>query len=363
MRSETNAETSGLPAWRLGLRLRHNMKARTVWTVPLIVALTLSVPAAAQEFQTKAEYDAYLALYNETDTDRKMVLGEAFLAGYPDSEAVPIAYQILVATAFSSRDWESVLSYARRFETGSLDADADTQSFIYRRAMASAQQTGNSGGIIRYGERILELDRNDLGALLTLPPVILDNLPAFGSGTERGLGRAFELANRARLQAQRAYPAQSDNAQTEAQRSQVFSSIHMSLGTVHFMREAYERAIQEYQTVLSYDTQHPLAYLQIGLSHQFQAARSSQQLVDATSTDPGTPEAISPEAEALQTQVLESTELAMDAFATAVAIGGQAATQARFELETLYRNRHEDSLEGLQEFIDERREGLSESRE
>jgi hypothetical protein len=218
------------------------MNRRTVLIAALGFVLFAGVPGLAQEFQTKAEYDAYLALYNETVTDRKVELGEAFIAQYPDSEAASFAYQILVATHFSVRDWRNVLDVTRRFEVALPDASTETQSFIYRRAMASAQQTGDADGIVRYGEHILELDRNDLGALLTLPPVILDNLPDFGTGVERGLGRAFELANRARLRAQTAYPSGSDDPQTNAQRAQVFSSIHMSLGTVHFKREDYDRS-------------------------------------------------------------------------------------------------------------------------
>ncbi len=336
------------------------MKPTTLLVTTLILLLVSANPAAAQEFQTKAEFDAYMALYNETDTNTKVDLGEIFVAEYPDSEAAPIAYQILVAAHFSGRNWRGVVDVTQRFEQAFPDASPETQSFIYRRAMAAAQQTNSPDGIIQYGEHILELERNDLGALLTLPPVILDNLPAFGSGRERGLARSFELANRARLQAQTTYPAlrASQDPQADAQRIQVFSTIHMSLGTVHYVREDYDRAIQEYETVLTFDRQHPLAYLQIGLARQFQAARSSVLLQEAAGDELTEDDDLPPEVASLEQEVINSTELAMDSLAKAASLGGQAAGQARIELERLYRNRNEDSVEGLDEFIEDKRAEL-----
>ena len=334
------------------------MKLKVFLLTILACLCVPEIPATAQEFQTKAEYDAYMALYNETATGPKVDLGERFVAEYPESEAAPIAYQILVATHFSARNWPRVIDVTERFDAAFPDSTAETRSFIYRRAMAAAQQTTDSERLIRYGEKILTVDRNDLGALLTLPPVILDNLPAFGGGRERGLARSFELANRARLGAQATYPRPGTDPQANTQRVQVFTSIHMSLGTVHFLREDYARAIQEYETVLSFDRQHPLAYLQIGLSHQFQAARSSRLLQETAGDSLTEADDLPPEVSALEQEVLASSELAMDSLAKAVSLGGQAATQARVELERLYRNRNEDSLDGLDAFIETRQAEL-----
>ncbi len=335
------------------------MKLKAYLLTILAFLFVSSHPATAQEFQSKAEYDAYMALYNETATDTKVDLGETFVAEYPESEAAPIAYQILVATHFSARNWPGVIDVAERFERAFPATSVETRSFIFRRAMAAAQQTSDSERIIRYGEHILSLDRNDLGALLTLPPVILDSLPAFGGGRARGLARSFELASRARLGAQTTYPRPSNDPQANTQRVQVFSSIHMSLGTVHFLREDYDRAIQEFETVLSFDRQHPLAYLQIGLARQFQAARSSQLLQEAAGDSLTDADDLPPEVATLEQEVIARTELAMDSLAKAVSVGGQTAAQARIELERLYRNRNEDSLEGLDDFIETRRAELS----
>ena len=343
------------------------MRTHTFLLTSFVCLFVIGDAANAQQFQNKAEYDAYMALYNEQDTANKVELGETFVSEYPDSEAAPIAYQILVATHFGARDWRSVVAVAKRFQEAFPDSSQDTKSFIYRRAMAAAQQTENADEIIQYGEEILQLDRNDLGALLTLPLIILDNLPEFGAAKERGLSRAFELANRARLQGQTAYPRETDDAQANSERAQVFSSIHMSLGRVHYLREDYERAANEYLTVLEYDVRNPFAYLQLGLAYQFQAARTSVLLQEAGAAEIDDSAELPPQVAALKQEVLGSTDQAIDALAKAVALGGQAADFARIELEKLFANRNQDSeevedpLEGLDELIAEKRAALSEN--
>ena len=352
-------------------RSGFEMKTHALLATTLVSLLVLGGISDAQQFQDKAEYDAYMALYNEQDTATKVGLGEAFVSEYPESEAAPIAYQILVATHFAARNWRGVVDVTRRFQDASSDVSPDTRSFIYRRAMAAAQQTQNPTEIIAYGEEILQLDRNDLGALLTLPPVILDNLPDFGGARERSLSRAFELANRARLQAQTAYPVETGDPQTNLERAQVFSSIHMSLGGVRYLREDYERAANEYLTVLGYDSQNPFVYLRLGLAYQFQAARSSVLLQEAGGAERDASAEPPPEVTALEQEVLGTTDQAIEALAKAVALGGQAADLARVELEKLYPNRNqqtlegepptEDPLEGLDELIEEKRAALSEA--
>jgi hypothetical protein len=48
--------------------------------------------------KTKAEYDAYLAMYNEQDPNKKVELASKFLTDFPDTEFKPYIYQIQIAT-------------------------------------------------------------------------------------------------------------------------------------------------------------------------------------------------------------------------------------------------------------------------
>ncbi len=342
------------------------MTGKSILIVGLAGAFFTSNLTAAQQFQTKAEYDAYMALYNEEDPVARVTLGEDFVSDYPESEAAPIAYQLLVATHYSQRDWPSLLDVAKQFDRAFPDADNDTKSFIFTRAMAAAGQQQEPLDILDFGNKILELDRNNLGALLTLPPVILDNVPAFGSARENNLARAFELANRARVRAQTVYPISGGNPQQAAERAQVFSRVHLYIGQVHELRGDDQRAITEYSRILEYDINNSNAYLRIGLAYQRQAAAESGLLQSATENAGGVDENIESEGEgaetateddsasesdALEETVLRNLDLAIDNLASAAALGGQAADLARVELDRLYAMRNEDSLEGLDEII------------
>lgn len=368
------------------------MIRKSIASVALLCLLVPAVPILSQQFQNKAEYDAYMALYNEQDQAIKVELGEDFVATYSESEAAPIAYQLLVATHYAQRDWRSLVDVSKRFDRSFPDAAAETKSFIYTRAMAAAQQERSPIDILDFGDKILELDRNHLGALLTLPPVILDNLPEFGSARETNLARAFELANRARVRAQDAYPIANPDPQQATERVQVFSRIYLYLGQVHEFRGDDRRAATEYARILNYDPRSSDAYLRLGLSFQRQAAEDSgllQQALENTrlaalatpADDEGTaaPEAgdsevgeeevaqvaiteLDPESSALEQAVLQNLDLAIDYLASAAALGGLAADLARVELDRLYIMRHEndvDDVPSLDDLISDKRSEIS----
>ena len=96
------------------------------------------------------------------------------------------------------------------------------------------------------------------------------------------------------------------------------------------------------------------------MARQYQAARSSRLLQEAAGDNLTEGDELPPEVAALEQAVIASTDLAIDSLAKAVSLGGQAALQARIELERLYRNKNEDSLEGLDEFIETKQAELSE---
>ena len=336
----------------------------------LIATLLLATPAQAQQAKSKAEYDAYKAMYDEQEPQRKARLAEAFLNDYGDSDFIPAAFQLLSNAYVSARNWRKVVETAEEFDQTVPDADSRVKGFMYQRAMAAAEQGRNVPRVIEFGEKVLQVDRNNLGALLTLSTVITDNLPAGEAQKESSLGRAFQLANRARVQAQQALRSKPENltdAQWDAQRMAVFSRIYMTLGVVHYTRGDYEQAANEYKRVIGYNPRDPFAHLQLGLSYEYQAAGNSALVLDAVAeeneartnqADQAVLDELVTRREALEGEVLGGMDFAIDSLAKAVALGGQAGNLARVELEKLYRRKNEDSLDGLDELIEEKRAEL-----
>jgi lipopolysaccharide biosynthesis regulator YciM len=336
----------------------------------LIATLLFGTPARAQQAKSKAEYDAYKAMYDEQEPQRKAQLAEAFLNDYGDSDFVPAAFQLLSNAYVGARNWRKVVETADRFDQTVPDADSTVKGFMYQRAMAAAEQGRDAAKVVEFGEKVLQVDRNNLGALLTLSTVITDNLPPDDAEKERSLGRAFQLANRARVQAQQALRSKPENltdAQWDAQRMAVFSRIYMTLGVVHYTRGDYEQAAEEYKRVIGYNPRDPFAHLQLGLSYEYEAAGKSALVVDAVAeeneaktnqAEQAVLDQLVARREALEGEVLGEMDLAIDSFAKAVALGGQAGNLARVELERLYRRKNDDSLDGLDELIEEKRAEL-----
>mgnify|MGYP004226175901 CR=1 FL=1 len=73
----------------------------------LIATLLLVTPAQAQQAKSKAEYDAYKAMYDEQEPQRKARLAEAFLNDYGDSDFIPAAFQLLTNAYVSARNWRN----------------------------------------------------------------------------------------------------------------------------------------------------------------------------------------------------------------------------------------------------------------
>src|SRR4029450_13524365 len=83
------------------------MRGSMKWVVGIFALCLLLSPSkgiyaqvAAEQKQpqakTKAEYDAYLALFNEQDPSKKSELATKFLTDYPDTEFKTYIYQMLI---------------------------------------------------------------------------------------------------------------------------------------------------------------------------------------------------------------------------------------------------------------------------
>lgn len=330
----------------------------------LLLMLLLVRTAMAQEARSKAEYDAYVALYNETDPGAKSELGEAFVRDYPDSEFLPLAFMNLISAYQTDNEWPRVLDAAVRFRSMVSDPDQTAREFVYPRAMMAAQVQNDVARIIEFGDLLLATSPDNLGAMLTLGTVYMENLPATEPARGRALAEAYDLANRARVQAQQFY---SSDAATSSGRTQVDVTIHTIFARVHYARADYQRAADEYLQVVNLAPRDGDAYYRLGDCYQFLAVAASREVentltLQGQAEDQGRDQQVLDQLqaryEALQQNVLAYLDRSIDSFATATAIGGAIGPQASQRLESLYRNRNEDSLEGMDELIEEKQEAL-----
>ena len=345
------------------------MRKDTLIGVALCVSLALGLPVQGQDgpqARSKAEYDAYLALYNETDPQTKADLGEMFLEDFPESDFLSLAFMNLISAYETSQEWALVMDASDRFQTMITDPDVDSRRYIYPRAIVAAQLVNDIAKVVQFGDLLLEVDPGNLGAMLTIATAITDNIPTEEPARGRALERAYTLALRARSQAQQYYSTGTDEG--NAERVQVDTRIRTALAHVYYAREDYESAAAQWVEIIRLSPRNGNAYYRLGDCYQFLAAGASREVEETLAAeaaardqnaDPATLDRLTTRYEQMQDLVLAYMDRAIDSFATATAIGGTVGATARERLETLYRVRNEESTDGLEELIEQKRDELS----
>ena len=338
----------------------------------LMLILALGLPAFSQQPapKTKAEYDAYMLLYNEKDAQKKAEFGEKFLAENKDSEFVPQAYQMLIGAYARAQNWAKVTDAADR-AVALPKADAKLKAFAFENAMVASQQANNFDKIVEYGDKLLTLDPNNLNAMITLSSMLPERLPADPAGKKAALDKAGALATKAMAGVQQffgqAKPANVTDAQWNQEKTNLEGQLHATFGLVALNNQDYTKATSEYETALKSLPKDGLAHFRLGLAYQFLAADASKVLVEAIDAEN---KAKSERAEqslldelvakrqAREEDARGKRDKAIDELVTAVAIGGVAGQPAREQLEKLYKVKNNDSLEGLDQLIAQKKSQL-----
>jgi tetratricopeptide (TPR) repeat protein len=203
-----------------------------------------AAPAPAQtqpvgkqpEAKTRPEYDAWVKFWNEPDADKRIKYSEEFLRVYPTSELRIYAFQA---------------------------------------EMRSYQEKNDFGHLREFGERILEVDPNDLTTLITLATALpertqdtdldKDQKRAAAEGyAKRALERIDKMAN-----ASGADAAQSAlwNERINDARSQA----HYALGLVALQRKNYPQGLDEITLAAKLQAPSqpdPILYWRLGLANE-----------------------------------------------------------------------------------------------
>src|SRR5881275_1054456 len=130
-------------------------------SMSIVLVLALAVAAlpgfgqAAQAKQpqakTQAEYNAYKALYDEQNPQKKAELGEKFLTDFKESDFIGQTYTMLVGAYSRAQNWAKTMDAADR-AVAFPKADAKLKIFALQNAMVAAQQTNNFDKVLEYGD-------------------------------------------------------------------------------------------------------------------------------------------------------------------------------------------------------------------
>ena len=330
----------------------------------LISALPVLGRAQQPQAKTTAEYNGYLALYNEKDPAKKAGLGEKFIAEFKESDFIPQAHTMIVGAYMGAKNYPKVMEAADRAVT-IPNADNKLKHYAWANAMVAAQNLNDLDKAIGYGEKVLTIDPNDLNALVTLSGLIPAKLPTDAAAKNAALDKAERYATTA-LKGVQELLAKADAA-TKAQLVPIEGNLYSTRGLIAYTKQDYNKSITEYEQALQRTPKDDVARFYLGLDHQaiaaqvsreYQAAVKAENDAKAARAEQPVIDELSAKSAGLGEDTKKARDKAIDELATAVAIGGPVAAQAKTALTSLWMGKNNDSTAGLDEFIAEKKKNL-----
>jgi hypothetical protein len=359
------------------------MRGSKKWLVCLVAfgllvglsAAPLYSQAAAEAKQpqakTKAEYDAYLALFNEQNPTKKVELSTKFLTDYPDTEFKMYIYQMQIDSYARLGNVDKVVETGNKFSTDFPQADNNTKKFVLQRLMAAYQQQNNFEKTLEYGEKLLQIDPKDLPSLLTLSSILPERLPQDEAKKAAQLDKALEYANRALAETNALQkPAQITDQQWTEEKNKLLATVTSSVGLVHLNKKEYDKASEQYEKSTSLAKTNPIDFYRLGISYMSIARNAAKDLnemvasmnqlqTEVQNTSDAAVKAdkekklVELKAKYEQSEKLfpETRDKAINSLAKSVFLKGVTEQQARTELERLYKSKNNNTLDGLDALI------------
>ena len=319
--------------------------------------------AKQPQAKTQAEYNAYKALYDEQNPQKKAELGEKFLTDFKESDFIGNTYTMIVGAYTRAQNWAKVIDAADRAAASPV-ADNKLKAFAYANAMVAAQNMNQIDKVLSYGDKVLAIDPNDLNTMITLSAAIPAKLPPDEAGKKAALDKAEGLGRKA-LAGIQPLLAQAQDDQKK-QIAQIESQLHGTLGLIAYNRPDYTKSIEEYEATLKGNPKDDVAHFYLGADYQALTAQASRAYQDAVKAendaktakaDQPTIDDLAAKRQGLENDVREKRDKAIDEYAIASAIGGVVAQDAKNALQKLWQAKN-DSLNGMDEFIAQKKQQI-----
>jgi tetratricopeptide (TPR) repeat protein len=302
--------------------------------------------------RTQPEFDSYSACYNEKDFTKKADLCQKFVDRFQESDFLITGYKFIIQSYYQTGNWQLLMDAADK-AAGLPNADDNWKDYAYQSAMVGAQKANNLDRAISYGDKVLQIDPNNLTALYTISSIITQK-----SSTDiPQLEKAAEMARKALLVA----ASMMDKASPEEkpQLVQMDGLLHGTLGLISYNEMDYKKSIQEYQAAVKDDAKDETAhflmaydYIQLmtQASRDFQTSLNAENAAKDARADQPTVDDLAAKRADFQERVLTYRDLVIDELAITVAINGTYTAQAKPLLIKQWTDKN-NSTAGLDEFV------------
>jgi tetratricopeptide (TPR) repeat protein len=253
-----------------------------------------------------------------------------------------------------------VAEVGEKFMTEFPQADPGAKKFFLQRMMQSYQALNNFDKTVETGDKLLAIDPNDLAALLTLSSVLPERLPPDEAKKTEQLNKAMDYAQKALTQVNTLFggpkPAQVTDQQWTDEKNRSLASVYASIGLIHLNKKEYDKATEQYEKSTALAWNSPIDFYRLGIAYAFQARALGKDMNDIIAAQSTNPDAAA-QVEAKKNEFVAKRDKAIDALTKSVALKGVTESQARSELEKLWKSKN-DNLDGLDAAIQKAAESL-----
>ena len=339
------------------------MKRTCYLGLSLFLILALGAPSFAQN--SLAADNAYRDFYNEKDPQKKLALGEKFLAEFKESTYRAPVYQTLLNLHVTAQSWPRVMDTVEKLPALLPTADNALKTKFYPYGMAAAQQLNNADKIIEFADKILAVDPNNLQAQIAAATTLPEKSPQDQAANDK----AFDLANKALAGVEQFFskpPAGMTPAQAAQEKAGYEVPLHSAIAYVYLNRKDYPKASEKYEQIVKMTPKDGIVRYRLGLAYQYQAQEASKLMLAAIDAENAAKRAqpidqplvdeLTARRQGIEADAREKRDKAIDELASAAAIGGIVAQPARDAVERLYKVKNNDSLDGLDQLINSKKQ-------
>jgi hypothetical protein len=320
------------------------MKRIAFWALPLVLIAAVAAQGFAQaaaqaqpKWKDTKEYDDFMTVYKETDFAKKAAAAEKFFTDHKDADPVALTqnFQMMYLSYANASNWAKVMeSYDKMGTLAPKLADAEKARFL-QVALLAATNGKNNPKAIAYAEEMLKGNPNDLNALVTLSGLLSGSLPAQDPQKGAQIAKTLEITNRAIAQPK-------PQGLADSQWNPIQQQLRETSCLMLLNQNKYPESIAECQAALKVNSKDAYAWYLIGMSHKGQLPPLIKKYNEAIAKynaerekDPITVEENRAAYQAHDKVASDKKDEAVDAFARAVAIGGNVSAEAMKELKGL----------------------------
>ena len=330
------------------------MKRTAYLGFSLLLIGALAIPSFAQLTTPDGLYTAYLG---ETDPAKKTQLGEQFInnpdPAFKNSQFMSYIFRQVFNGYATSGNMAKVTETADKLATIMPSADNELKAGVFSAAMAMAYQSNNTAKTVEYGDKVLALEPGNVQALMAVPLSILATLPADGAAKDAALTKVVDYSKKLLAVSK---PMGTADAEWNGVQAQANSTLGMAL----VLQAKYEDSIPVLEAALKLNKKDDQSHYNLGLAYSNQLPESQRAALDAFNAENAAKRArkdqfeideLAAIASARQAEFNTKRDMAIDAFGRAVAVAGPYAPPARQQLERLWKQKNNETLDGLEPFI------------